>query len=331
MPIRCVAYSKNEIYYMRITVIILAIFFTKLITYSQTNEYSWDTITFETPCQYLFIDTSNQNIWQIGEPNKIFFDTAFSVPKAIITDTLNPYNINNNSFFEMYIGSFNVFMYPSIFLEIKHKFDTDTLKDGGYITVSYDNGQTWVNIIYDTLGVVCYTPYTPFYEELKENLYSDADTLFNGEYGFSGNSGSWITTKFGWTICLTKSMNVIGDTMIIRFNFISDSIQTNKEGWMIDNIRLYSISPIGGISYTKNLPFKIFPNPMNENTIIEFNEFHRKIEFKIFNIQGLLIAQRNYKNCQSFNLERNDLTPGIYFLSIKADNNLIGIKKLIIE
>ena len=47
-----------------------------------------ENIYFETTDSLLKIDTNLiGNIWQIGTPSKTFFDSAYSVPNAIVTDT----------------------------------------------------------------------------------------------------------------------------------------------------------------------------------------------------------------------------------------------------
>jgi len=306
--------------------LLLIISLTTLQSFAQWTEFVWDTITFEEPYEYLQIDTSSQNIWQIGEPSKIFFDSAYSINSAIVTDTLNYYPLNNYSYFDLNIGSYNVDWYPDdIFIEIKHKIDTDTLKDGGFITVSYDQGLTWMNIINDTV----YGQATPSWDNL--NLYNLYDTLYNGEFGFSGHSNGWITTMFSWHYIPVKNdIDVIGDTMIVRFNFISDSIENNKEGWMIDNIKLYSVDLGGGINDAKSLKFNIAPNPMNEISIIKL-ENYSEIQLSIFNIQGQLVRQKKYFNNQSIIINKNNFNSGIYFVKIRTDSNLIGIKKLIIK
>ncbi len=307
--------------------LLLTISLTTLQSFAQLTEFVLDTITFEEPYEYLVIDTSSQNIWQIGEPNKTFFDSAYSVNNAIVTDTLNFYPLNNYSYFDLKIGAFNYNdYYPGdIFIEIKHKFDTDTLKDGGFITVSYDQGLTWMNIINDTV----YEQATPSLDNL--NLYNLYDTLYNGEFGFSGHSNGWITTMFSWHYIPAKNnMDTIYDTMVVRFNFISDNIENNKEGWMIDNIKLYSVALDGGINDIKSLKFKISPNPMNATAIIEMNSYN-EIELSIFNIQGQLVRQKNYFNNQSIIINKDRLNSGIYFVKIRTDENLIGIRKLIVK
>jgi len=311
--------------------LLLTISLTTIQSFAQWTEFVWDTITFEEPYEYLVIDTSSQNIWQIGEPNKIFFDSAFSITNAIVTDTLNYYPFNNNSYFDLKIGEFNYNIYYEydIFIEIKHKFDTDTLKDGGFITVSYDEGLTWTNIINDSSGFWDITPNNDVYS--GGNLYTENDTLYNGEYGFSGNSNDWVTTWFTWhNLPVKNNMDFIGDTMIVRFNFISDNIETNKEGWMIDDIKLYSVDLGDGINDNKTLDFKISPNPFNETAIIELNDY-REIELSIFDIQGQLIKQKNYFNNQSIIINRDNLNSGVYFIKIRTDDNFAGIRKLIIK
>jgi hypothetical protein len=316
---------------MKNLIFLLTILLTISQSFAQRTEFIWDTITFEEPYEYLVIDTSIQNIWQIGVPNKIILDSAYSNYNALLTDTLNFYPLNNYSYFDLKIGEFNYKYYYSydIFIEIKHKFNTDTLKDGGYITVSYDEGQTWVNIIDDTSGWWAITPGNDSYS--GENLYTKNDTLFNGDFGFSGNSTEWLTTWFTWhNYPVKKKKDFLGDTMIVRFNFLSDNIENNKEGWMIDDIKLYSVDLGGGTNNIKPLEFKILPNPMNEIAILKLNDYI-ELELSIFNIQGQLVSQQNYFNNQSITINRGIFNSGIYIIKIRNEENSIGIKKLIIQ
>ena len=313
----------------RFTILISILLF-GILTSAQETEYNWDTITFDVPYEYLVIDTSASNIWKIGIPNKNFFDSAFSYPNAIITDIFDNYIENNYSFFDLYIGDFNIDWYPEdIFIEVKHKFDTDTLHDGGYITVSYDDGQTWTNIINDSVYMYDNIPNQNNW--YVQNLYTENDTLFNGEYGFSGFSEGWITTRFSWFVLPVKGNFFSEDTIILRFNFISDNITDNKEGWMIDDIRLYSVDLGGSVSNLNNIDFLIYPNPTNKNLTVELNKSFNKLEVLISDLKGHEISKENYYNCQSINLDVNKYESGIYFIKIRTDNNYIGFRKLIIK
>lgn len=194
---------------------------------SSQTIYYWDTLDFETPYPHLFIDTLSGNTWQIGEPQKVIFNSAFSGSNAIVTDTILNYPINNTSEFVLAFGEFNFpTMYPMVlFFEIVHKYDTDTLKDGGFISISFDMGTTWTNIIED-FGSSAVTPASPGLG--SGNLYDTNDTLFNGEFGFSGSSNDWDTCWFAWYYQLVKDQ--VNDTTLLKFSFISDDNDTGKEG-----------------------------------------------------------------------------------------------------
>ncbi len=96
-----------------------------------------DTSTFT----YIKIDTAyHNNIWQVGKPDKVLFNSAHTVPNAIVTDTINPYPTNNNSSFifraTQTVGSTN------FLLQFYFKINTDSLNDYGTIEASPDNGIT---------------------------------------------------------------------------------------------------------------------------------------------------------------------------------------------
>ena len=290
----------------------------------------WETITFEQPYEYLSIDTSAQNIWQIGVPNKTFFNSAYSINHAIVTDTVNDYPPMNTSWFDLKIGDFNYSNYYDygIYLEFKHKFDTDIGQDGGFITVSYDDGETWTNIIFDEEGYWSCIP-----QWCNENLYAENDTLYNGESGFSGHTESWVTTSFAWYNYPCKTSQIQrSDTMLLRFNFISDTLETNHEGWMIDDIKLFSVdlgSAVANLS--ENINYCISPNPMNSSTLIELDDTFNKIELRLYDAGGQLVRQNIHYHTNAIVLSREALVKGVYFLSIKTDQGFSGIKKLIIE
>ena len=314
---------------MKKTLLLLVVLHLSLFLSAQSEELAtFDTITFENPLPFYFTnDTSGQNIWQIGTPQKVFFDSAFSAPNAIVTDTDGFYPENNLSWFQLELTRFTFddpYYWGSddIFFEIKHKFDTDTLKDGGYISVSWDHGNTWMNIIKDYV----YPEATPGWE--NENLYTENDTLFNGEYGFSGNSGDWITTWFAWHYIPVRVEPF--DTMLVRFNFISDTIPTEKEGWMIDNIRLYAVDIGGSVEEHANSYFSLYPNPINQTSTIEFNTFNHKVELEVFNNLGQRVFYDNYYNTKSILFNRKDLKPGVYILKMKTPD-WEESKKILIE
>ncbi len=118
--------------------------------------------------------------------------------------------------------------------------------------------------------------------------------------------------------------------MIIRFNFISDDVENNREGWMIDNIKLYSIYLGDGIDETKPLKFNLSPNPMTETAMIELTDY-REVELSILDMQGRMVRQQTYFNNQSIFIHKDELISGIYFVKIKEGDTLLGVRKLVIK
>ncbi|PKP21877.1 MAG: hypothetical protein CVU05_05910 [Bacteroidetes bacterium HGW-Bacteroidetes-21] len=156
----------------------------------------------------LRIDTSQtESIWIIGQPSKIFFDSAYSVTHAILTDSLNYYPPNNNSYFDLIIKNCSPYWWGEGIISFWHKYDTDTLRDGGYIEISYDGGNSWKNIIDDNT----------YMDFIPTNFYTHSDTLFDSTPAFSGHSDDWQYSQIYWFWdAMTKP---VFDSLIVRFNF----------------------------------------------------------------------------------------------------------------
>jgi hypothetical protein len=292
-------------------------------------------ITFEEPTPYITILPLPQNLWQIGAPHKVFFDSAYTPPNAIITDTISNYPKNNLSTFELIAGQFNALYYPfEIFIDFRHKYDSDTLSDGGFITVSWDNGLSWMNIINDTTHYFEITPKTNWGIVGNTNLYNSESLLNNGEPGFSGHSGSWIHTSMAWyNLPVYKHPEWGGpDTMRLRFNFTSDNVEQNREGWMIDQIRLFAIDLGSGIQeYLAGKTHSWFyPNPVTSSATFTLNRTYRNVHYEITDSKGILVSKSDRGNCDEFIFERGILPPGIYFMRLLLDKQITDIHRIII-
>lgn len=329
------AFYHDKIIIMKKAILLIFLFVNSFISFSKAQNLLevgdttiFHIINFDSTYNYINIGNSSQNLWQVGKPHKTFFDSAYTLPFAMVTDTLNNYPISNYSYFDLYIGDFSLEgYYVDIFIDFWHKIDTDTLKDGGFITVSWDKGLTWMNIINDTV----YNGEKPGNTSLGiPNLYSTDNILFNGEYGFSGHTNDWKHTTLGWWIPPMKK-SFPPDTMIIRFNFISDSIDNPKEGWMIDNIRLFSIDMGSGVTdiNSKSNILSVFPNPYVTTTEISLDKTYENVDLSVFNLQGEIIKKKTYRNCSKMNLDRTEIENGLYFLQITLDKKIIETKKII--
>lgn len=261
--------------------------------------------------KYIQIDTTlSNNIWQIGEPQKIIFNSAFSNPNALLTDTVNAYPVNNYSAFYM---TFVVSEGYMIF-DFQHKFDTDTSTDGGKIELSIDGRTSWHNITDDAYWAAL--GYNFFG---TTNIYSVNDTVsvFN-EPGFSGNSNGWLHSYlvFEW-----QQAFVLPDTFELRFVFSSDSIDHGKEGWMIDQIQI--IANHTGISENRLNDLSIFPNP-SEGIVNIGNIQHQIRQVKVFDCFGRnVFLNSDFSNTR---IDLSQLADGIYYICIVTDESEFGRK-----
>ena len=261
----------------------------------------------------LFIDTTQiDNIWEIGKPQKSSFDSAYSPPNAICTDLENNYIPDNLSSFLLTIVSDN---FGTGLLEFVHKYETDTGNAGGYLEISYDKGVTWLNLVYEA--------------NWRTNFYEERDTIFGNIPAFTGSSNGWSQVSFyflwyaltkkadRWPLGWGLGMYDNPDTLLLRFNFMSNEKAIENPGWLIDDIRFQ----VWAISDSDNdVPFKNFRllyQPENRNVRINSNNPNNsQYSVSIFDIQGR--SKLNFPNSPEF-IDVSDLNTGVYVICIYLD------------
>lgn len=267
--------------------------------------FNFDTI------EPVYIDTTLVgNIWQIGKPQKTIFSSAFNGQNAILTDTINYYPNNNISEFIIKTPTY-IATWGGVRFQFYHKFDSDTLIDGGTIDVSYD-GIIWENIL------------TSQALNFSWNSFSLTDTISSlNEQGFSGRSSNWQTVYYYWNYPIT-------DTIRIKFKFASDGINNNREGWMIDSLFFFYDLGIG-ISENKSLGENVFlfPNPSNGDFTIKSSEEILSVE--IYNAMGELVKEMKNNSGNSINIRGDAFVNGLYVVRIFGKDNTVSTQRLIIE
>jgi hypothetical protein len=174
----------------------------------------------------------------------------------MITDSVFTYPNGTNASFEIHWPAWN--QYPlSLIMRFHHSMDSDSLLDGGIIEVSRDHGTTWTNVIDDQTNMLF----------LSNELYTSTDTLYTGEKGFSGTYTDHYT-ELEW-VWVFPIKDLPTDTMYYRFRFISDTVNSEKEGWMISDISFSFVDLGSGIEELTLFDFSVAPNP--SNGLIEIN------------------------------------------------------------
>ncbi len=271
------------------------------------------TLTFESPSffNHVIIPSYPGNKWQIGNPQKTLFTAAYSPSNVIVTDKLNSYPINDTSVFFIKNVTFGQgFVMPhTVILAGKYFVNSDTLTDFGKIEFSPDNGTTWINLITAT-------------------TYSSSIFWFP-KPTLTGNSFGW--KDFYVNIAqLGPIFNIQdNDTVLYKFSFISDNIQTNKDGLMYDDLHFED--------YIESLPeiqsdrlISIFPNPSKDQlTIKQFDKINPANEIRIYNSMGQLILTRKISSLEE--TINSGLEKGLYFYSLSNSTGQITNDKLIVE
>jgi hypothetical protein len=281
---------------------------------------------FETTYGPLTYSSFGINVWQVGTPSKPFFGTASSPPNAVMTDSINPYPVNVvSSIILRNIDTLNVHIHNFTALSFDHKFQTTAGMDGGAIEVSYD-GMNWQNVLTDTF----FQNRSQFLQPTLSNMYDTTDVLYNGAYGFNGNSGGWVHTEIDWGwyfVMRINSASTFGgtpvqlpDSMFIRFTFYSDSNSESLDGWMIDNIKL--IGDDGGGIEENNLQLSeinLFPQPASEAIQISINHEIHPASYCIYDLNGRKIKSGVANN--QFCIDVSDLSSGMYQLATWTREN----------
>jgi hypothetical protein len=266
-------------------------------TYGQDTIYSI-AYTFPQPvssfedrdtANYFYIDTTQTNIlWQIGTPSKAVFNSAYSPTLALVTDTLNTYPNGNISSFEFVIKSDDW-----TFISFWHRYNSDSLADGGIVEVSNDGGASWTNVIN-----------APGY--WFTNFYTNTNTITSNSNkpGFTGNSG-WVKS----TIHFPVAMNYVR----FKFTFTSDNTNTNKDGWIIDSFDFTCIGT-GIKEINANSPIHIFPNPTSNFIFIRSDN---SVQFRTAIIKD--IVGKTILTTDRTNIDLSQFKSGLYFIEVTTD------------
>lgn len=318
------------IYTMKKQLLLIALAILTLQTFGQpksiTQDFETGLLTVKNDFTEFKVTIGNtpNNIWQIGSPKKVYFDSAYRGNKAIVTDTINNVPKNNYSYFDVVIPEMAA-LFANLMCEFSfnHKYQTTNKKSGGYILVSTDSRASWKEAI-DTNNQLSFCDVCDV--KLVDGIYKHSDTLDNGNPAFSGTSNNWESVYFRFGSMAVKKQPY--DTLIFRFVFQSDSTTDNKEGWMIDDIRL-SKDFSSGFRERNNTNVSLFPNPSKDKiTLQSFEARINKISIK--DIIGKSVMEESINGETSIQLAINHLPAGQYFIKVETDKGL-STQRLILQ
>jgi hypothetical protein len=174
----------------------LCLLFFIYVNEEKAQSPQFDTLWFEsTPRQkrIYFDSTQRSEIWQIGEAQKLIFDSAYSRKFALITDTILNYSANSCDTFSLGFEKYGAITT----IEFKHRYDLDSLHVCGNIDISADSGISW-HLLHDTINAI------NLLHQISNSFVPDATNLTNfyikhnpthDRNGFTGQSKNWETSS----------------------------------------------------------------------------------------------------------------------------------------
>lgn len=163
--------------------------------------------------------------------------------------------------------------------------------------------------------------------------------LINGSYrrrfGISGYGFGGPDTNFVYLV------EGIGSTFGL-INLIHTSWEvpngSSLECFMLNGLTVYpdtgfNCSLVSINEYERNASpeVTISPNPFSNSTQISLNRNYQNISLELYDIQGKLMMQNEYADCDKIILNRNGLNNGMYFLRITLDGKWVETRKMLVS
>jgi len=272
----------------------------------------------DTSFPLIVMDTATTPLWQLGRISKTFF-AADSIPgRAMVTDTLRPYPNYANNWFILKIppgpaGS-GANSPPNVIIDFWHKYQTDSLHAGGVVEFSLDHGTSWENI------VTCASSGASSINLQYFSLLNEP--MFDGEPAFQGTIDTEQYSRLQLFDCDVAGVRLTstycsfeeGETIELRFRFVSDSTADTLAGWQIDSIKIESPGcDASSVPLINQNQLLISPNPTTNNTF-QFPALENEQEYtlEIYDAMGKKLLQETYTEL----LHLYDKPKGVYFYKV---------------
>jgi hypothetical protein len=245
--------------------------------------------------------------WQVGAPDKTVFDSAWSAPNALVTDTLQPYPVGGISY-----ATFSVpvnFFGEEVELTFRHRLQIDPGEAYGWIEwydqyapawVKTDPWQTWS---------------TGFVEWAGDGIDTDSALVF------TGTNNGWGQVQLYWR-CIgalqgPNERASYPDSMLFRFAFQALANTNGRDGWMIDDLVVTNNGCSGGIEEGRLATLSASPNPASDLLFLA-RTGNGTVRLELYRADGALV-RRERMTGERHVLDLGGLPEGPYLL--RADGS----------
>ncbi len=290
---------------IKLYLLILTAIFTSSLAQAQSLRQYFDGADTNGFSALLIIrDTTDTiDVWQQGPPQKMIFDSAATYPNVMVTDTINNYPPNDTSSFSIH-ADIRYLSWGVHAIRWKQKLDYDFKADGGLVEYSLDTGDTWHSVFDD-----------PYIYNFYGFDSSNVDTV-NGSLAFTGTDTVW---RDIW-LCFDRSYFFNKD-VLIKFTSVSDSVDNQREGWMMDNFMAEQTFVHTVKKAADNNYLKVYPTLTTGRVFIEaekLQEYHIIESIRIVNTEGRTV--RTYGQAPTkFFVDMADLPRGNYYINVTTN------------
>jgi hypothetical protein len=144
--------------------------------------------------------------------------------------------------------------------------------------------------------------------------------------GFDLNK--WIVTSFNIT-----NLTANYGQLWVRVKFAVDAEQTTTF-FCLDSMCIgdyVATSGVADVADNSSINVTAFPNPFSRSTTISVAGANGNFEFELVDVNGKLIKKVTADDFSSFEVERDNMVPGIYFYSITTQSNRRTFGKLVVQ
>ena len=280
-----IKFDKNHL----MKTFLLVAFFACLYHQSLAQEFEGSgSCDFEEPCTYLK-PIADSSFWEIGNPEKININGAYSPTMCLVTDVLEPVTTNQLDYVQFDIPS-NKFGETPTYLEISFNYKSDLTDSLDFcdVEMAFDTSD------YNSLIYLTTHPETPYYSYIS---YSIPDYKFTpGDSAITGTTEDWrigeIEIIFYFTVKPQGGFEIpLVDTVHLRFQLRTDSIDDGGDGIAIDNFA-FQFQWWGAVEdVMKEETLAIFPNPASSTCIISSATLSNSIQtIQLYSVYGEHIA-----------------------------------------
>lgn len=264
--------------------------------------------------RFVFDSTHAGNKWQIGRPQKTIFDSAYSAPNALVTDTMTSYPGHDTSILTLmhypYVYS------PMFTLSFYYKLDRHP---GAVVKleISGDQGQNWIDPIAED------TTYLFYWGGPKPRL----DTPVYNWTQFELNMEDWGNAFPGGPMTFPHYRT--SDTVLFRFTYATGAVTAPHEGWMLDNFEIENTITEGYASQIPNDDIvKIYPNPCKGSLQIDSGQ-PEDAKIEVINLAGQTVYKGETRQTSNASVEL-PVADGLYILRYTSDKNY-AVKRVLVQ